>query len=185
LTVVETDAAAERKAAAEAEAARKKAQEEELAKASRELQEKMRRVNDLVSDGKARLLSSDIPGAEGNFTEARKVMPEGENRFESQKLTEIADAYYDYNSRNSNSANGREAAVKSGNYANEAVVKDPSQAPPHYILGKLARDTRQNDKAITEFREASRLDSRNFIYFHDLGRSLFSARRYQEAKDSF
>jgi tetratricopeptide (TPR) repeat protein len=185
MAAADAEAAAERRAAAEAEAARKKAQDEELAKVSRELQEKMRKVNDLVSDGKAKLASGDFSGAEKKFAEVRGVMPEGENRFESQKLAEIAEAYYDYNSRNSDSANGREAAVKAGNYANESAAKDPTQPLPHYVLGKLARDSRQNDKAIAEFKEATRLDSHNFIYFHDLGRSLFSVRRYLEAKDSF
>ncbi|MDR0487371.1 MAG: hypothetical protein LBG91_03900, partial [Treponema sp.] len=82
------EAAAERRAVQEAEAARKKAQEEELARSSREVQEKMRKVNDLVSAGKNRLASGDLAGADRSFSEARNSMPQGENRFEAQRLAD-------------------------------------------------------------------------------------------------
>jgi len=80
---VETEAAAERRAAADAEQARKKAQEEELAKASREMQEIMRKVNNLVADGKARLASDNYSGAVQLFNEAKKMIPPGESRFDA------------------------------------------------------------------------------------------------------
>ncbi|MDR0322972.1 MAG: hypothetical protein LBI12_00825 [Treponema sp.] len=75
LAASETDAAAERRAAAQAEEVRRRAQEEELAKASRELQEIMRRVNNFVSDGKARLASGDLAGAAQLFSEAKSTIP--------------------------------------------------------------------------------------------------------------
>jgi len=181
----ESEAAAERRAAAEAEAARKKAQEEELAKASRQMQEQMRKVNELVADAKAKLNSGDLPGADRLFSDARKSMPENEPRFESQKLADMADAYYEFNSKNRNTANGKEAARRAEELANEAVLKDATQALPHHTLGKLARDDSKNDKAVTEFREAARLDSNNYLYSHDFGRSLFITKRYQEACDAF
>jgi len=99
LAAADAEAAAARRAAAEEEAARKKAQEDELAKVSRQLQEQMRKVNELVADAKARLNSGDLPGADRLFSDARKAMPEKEPRFESQKLADMADAYYEYNSK--------------------------------------------------------------------------------------
>jgi tetratricopeptide (TPR) repeat protein len=184
-SAAETEAAAARRAAADAEEARKKAQEEELAKASREMQEIMRKVNNLVADGKARLASNDLSGASQLFNDAKKLIPPGESRFDAQKLAEMADAYYDYSSRNSNSSSGREALNIASQTANEAIAKDSSQALPHYVVGRIARDANQNDKAITEFREAARLDTSNSMYFHDLGRVLFIAKRYTEARDNF
>lgn len=179
------EAAAQRRAAQEAEAARRRAEEEELARASRELQEMMRHVNNLVSDGKAALVSGDLVRASRLFDEAKRAMPPGENRFEAQKYSDIADAYYEYKINNPNANNASEAVRRAGEYANEAVAKDPSQALPHYVLGRVARDANQNDKAVSEFREAARLDPNNYLYAFDLGRSLFIARRYTEARDSF
>jgi tetratricopeptide (TPR) repeat protein len=174
-----------RRAAMEAEEARRKAQEEELAKASRQMQEAMRRVNNLVADGTARLVSGDLDGASDLFAEARSVMPPGENRFEAQKLSDMADAYYNYRINNINAPGAQNALSSAVQFANESINKDPSAALPHYVLGRIARDANQTDKAISEFREASRLDDSNFLYAHDLGRSLFLSRRYQEARESF
>jgi tetratricopeptide (TPR) repeat protein len=181
----EDDSAAMRRAAVEAEEARRKQQEEELAKASRQMQEVMRRVNNLVADGTARLAAGDLDGASRLFSEARSVMPPGENHFEAQKLSDMADAYYNYRINNPNAPGAQSALTSATQLANEAIGKDPSVALPHYILGKIARDANQTDRAITEFREASRLDANNFIYAHDLGRSLFLSRRYQEAREAF
>jgi hypothetical protein len=89
-------AEAERKAAADAEAARRRAEEEELARQGRELQARMRAVNDLVSQGRAGLRKDDLEGAAQAFEEARSKIPPGETRFEAQKLADMAEGYYDY-----------------------------------------------------------------------------------------
>jgi tetratricopeptide (TPR) repeat protein len=185
LSNVEDEAAAMRRAALEAETARKKAEEAELAKASQQMQEMMRRVNNLVADGRARLTAGDLDGAGRLFNEARSVMPPGESHFEAQKLADMADAYYNFRANNPNAPGAQTALANAAELANEAVRKDSTVALPHYVLGKIARDANQPDRAITEFREASRLDSNNYLYAHDLGRSLFLSRRYQEARDAF
>jgi len=182
---LDDEAAASRRAAQEAEEARRKAQEEELAKASREMQEIMRRVNNLVADGKARIASGDLAGGTQLFNEARRLIPAGETRFESQKLAEMADAFYDYSAANPNTPSGREALANATQYANDAVSKDPTQALPHFILGKIARDANQIDRAVNSMREAARLDQNNYIYQHEFGRVLFMSRRYAEARDAF
>nr|AGS53905.1 TPR domain protein [uncultured bacterium contig00078] len=181
----EAEAAAARRAEAAAEEARKKAQEEEMARASRETQEQMRKVNNLVADGKARLAAGDYSGAGQLFSDARRAMPSGESRFESQTLSTMADAYYDYNANNPGGTHSRDAVNRASDLAGEAVAKDATQALPHHILGKIARDANQTDRSLSEFREAARLDPNNFMYAHDLGRVLFIARRYQEARDAF
>jgi hypothetical protein len=165
---VEDEAAAMRRAALEAEEVRKKAQEEELAKASRQMQELMRRVNNLVADGKARLTAGDLEGAARLFSEARSVMPPGESHFESQRLSDMADAYYNYRINNPNAPGAQSAITSATQLANEAIKIDPSVALPHYVLGRIARDADQPDRAISEFREASRLDGNNYLYAHDL-----------------
>jgi tetratricopeptide (TPR) repeat protein len=178
-------AEAERKAAAEAEAARRRAEEEELARASRELQERMRAVNDLVSRGRAQLANNDLRGAQETFAEARSKIPPGETRFEAQRLAEMADAYYDFFARRPDSADGAEAAKEAAAFASEAAAKDPSQALPHYTMGKLSRDLRQTDKALAEFKEAARLEPANHMYSYELGRVSFTARRFTEAREAF
>jgi len=181
----EAEAAAARRATAEAEEARRKAQEEELARASAALQEVMRAVNNHVADGVAMLNSGNMAGANQAFSEAKRIMPPGESRFEAQTLSNIADAYYNYSINNPASGGAREAVTNAVQYANDAISKDPTQALPHYVLGKVSRDSNQNDQAISSFREAARLDSGNYIYQHDLARVLFIGRRYAEARDYF
>jgi tetratricopeptide (TPR) repeat protein len=178
-------AEAERQAAAGAEAARRKAQEEELARVSRELQAQMRAVNDLVSQGTEYLRKDDTSGAARVFAEVRSRMPAGETRFEAQKLADMAEAYYDYYSRHPNTNEGSEAARQVNALAGEASGKDPSQALPHYTLGKLNRDQRQWDKAAAELKEAVRLEPDNYLYSFDLGRVYFSSRNYTDARQSF
>ncbi|MDR0602563.1 MAG: hypothetical protein LBG42_09315, partial [Treponema sp.] len=175
-------AEAERRAAAEAEAARRRAQEEELARASRELQAQMRAVNDLVSQGKERLGKDDLPGAAAVFADARSRMPPGETRFEAQKLADMAEGYYGVYARNPNTETGAQAAREATALASESAKKDPEQAQPHSILGKLYRDLHQWDNAAAEFREAVRLEPDNYLYSFDLGRVYFSGRKYADAR---
>ncbi|MCL2128228.1 MAG: tetratricopeptide repeat protein, partial [Treponema sp.] len=169
----------------EAEAARRRAEREELARASRELQAKMQEVNDLISQGRALLERGDFAGAERLFAEARSRMPPGETRFEAQKLADMAEAWYEVFARQPNTPEGAEAAKKAAALAQESIALDPRQALPHYTLGKIGRDLKDWDSAIAEFGEAARLDSANYIYAYDLGRSLFSARRYVDARGAF
>ena len=174
-----------RRMLAEEEEARRKQEEEERIRAEQELLALMAQVNDLVAEGKAKLDTNDFSEASQLFSEARRIMPSKDPRFEAQKLSEMADAYYDYASRNSDTAEGREAISNAVTAANDAVAKDSALGSPHYILGKIARDANQNEKALSEFRDAARLDPNNFMYSHDYGRMLFISRNLSAAKDAF
>ncbi|MDR3146186.1 MAG: tetratricopeptide repeat protein, partial [Treponema sp.] len=187
---------AERLAAAEAEAARRKAQEEELARQSAELRMAMQAVNDLVSQGQASLRRGDFAGADGAFADALERMPPGEPRFASLKLADMAEAYYNAHGAFPDNPGAGEAPDKAAANADRAIQLDPSLALPHYTLGKLSRDrarqekdrttaARQWDAAIAEFREASRLDPKDYSYSFDLGRAYFSIRRFVDARQSF
>jgi len=168
----------------EAAAARRRAQQEELARVSRELQDQMRTVNDLVSQGLSLLERGDFPGADRAFAEARSRMPANQARFEAQKLAEIADAWYGAFARSPDSPAGAEAASKAASFARESIAKDP-QALPHFVLGKISRDRREWDSAIASFREAARLDTSNYVYPYELGRGYFSVRNYADARGAF
>ena len=174
-----------RRQLAEEEEARRRHEEEEREKALRELHAQMNNVNELIAEGKVKLSTRDLTGGNELFAEARRLMPTGESRFEAQKLSEIADAYYDYAANNPDTLQAREAVNSALSAANDAVAKDSSIALPHYIIGKIARDENQNEKALNSFREASRLDPNNFMYSHDYGRMLFMARRFADARDAF
>jgi tetratricopeptide (TPR) repeat protein len=169
----------------EAEEAKRRAEREEIARASREKQQQMTAVNDLISRGKALLERGDFAGAEKAFAEALSRMPQGESRFEAQKLADMAEAWYDAYARNPDSPEGREAAAKAAAFAREAIAKDQTQASPYFTLGKIGRDQKDWDKAIEQFREASRRDTNNFFYAFELGRSCFTARRYTDARAAF
>jgi len=187
ISVIRSEIAVEemRKQMIAEEEARKKKEEEDRIKAEQELQQAMNQVNDLVAEGKAKLASEEFDEAAELFTEARRIMPSKDPRFEAQKLSEMADALYDYGSNNSDTAAGRQSVSAAEMMANDAVAKDPALGSPHYILGKIARDSHQNEKALSEFRDAVRLDPNNFMYTHDYGRMLFISRRFSDARDSF
>jgi len=187
ISVIRSEIAVEemKKQIAAEEEARKKKEEEEQKRAEQELQDTMNQVNNLVAEGKAKLDSNDFAEAAELFSEARRIMPLKEPRFEAQKLSEMADALYDYASNNPDTPGGREALSNAAEMANDAVAKDSALGSPHYILGKIARDANQNEKALGEFRDAVRLDPNNFMYSHDYGRMLFIFRRFTDARDSF
>lgn len=169
----------------EAETARRRAEQEEFARASRELQEAMRAVNDLISQGKALLERGDFAGAQKVFDEARLRMPPGERRFEAQKLADMAEAWYDVFSRNPSSPEGADAAARAIALALESIDFDNANALPHFIQGKISRDRNEWENAIIAFSEASRLDPGNSMYQYNLGRSYFSARRIADARGAF
>jgi len=187
ISVIRAEIAVEemKKQIAAEEEARKKKEEDDRKRAEQELKDAMNQVNDLVAEGKAKLDSNAFSEAAELFAEARSIMPLKEPRFEAQKLSEMADAFYDYASNFPDTANGREALSEAEAMANDAVTKDSALGSPHYILGKIARDTHQNDKALREFRDAARLDPNNFMYSHDFGRMLFISRSFTDARDSF
>ena len=168
-----------------AEAERRRAEQEQLARASRELREQMEAVNELIAQGVAMLERGYLSGAGRVFAEARSIMPRGENRFEAQKLADMAEAWYDVFARSPNSPEGREAARIAEVLAGESIVLDRTQARPHFTIGKIGRDLRDWDKASASFAEAARLDPSNFLYPFELGRSHFNARRLAEAQRAF
>ncbi|MDR1410597.1 MAG: tetratricopeptide repeat protein [Spirochaetaceae bacterium] len=185
-SVSRAEAEAERLAAAAAAAAaeeqRKQAQAEEMARASRETQEKMRAVNELVDRGRGALKSGDIPSAEAAFRDALEKMPAGESRFDAGIRSGIASAYYDLSAgRDTAQEVKNEARKYAGDYARSSVERDRAQAQPHYTLGKIAGDLRQWESARDEFKEAARLDGSNFAYFTELARAQFNTGNFAEA----
>jgi tetratricopeptide (TPR) repeat protein len=151
-------AEAERRAAQEALAERRRAEEAELAKKSQELQAQMRAVNDLVSQGRSALERNNYPQAAEAFKEAVSRLPSGEPRFGAQKYAEIGDVYYEGYARNPDGPESGNLLNESISHSREAIQRDSGQALPHYTLGKINRDLQQWDNAITELREAVRLD---------------------------
>ncbi|MFA6505469.1 MAG: tetratricopeptide repeat protein, partial [Treponemataceae bacterium] len=176
---------AAQKAALEAEAARKKAQAEELARKSKEVQDRMRIVNDLVTQGKKAINEGKYGDADKTFTEAISRVPDGENRFQAQKLAEIADSYYDGFKRDPNGKEGQESLKNAIKHARDAIKADPGQALPHFTLGKINGDLKQWDNAISEFKESTRLDPKNYLYSFELGRAYFNARKFADARQAF
>jgi tetratricopeptide (TPR) repeat protein len=178
------EADAQKKAEADAEAARAKAEAEELAKKSRDLQDKMRAVNDLVEKGKASIDSGDFSGGERLFAEARDRLPEGEDKFAGQKLADIADSLYTAAKKNPG-PDADSALQEAIQTARDAKKRDASNALPYYTLGKINSDLNQTDNAIIELRQAASLDPKNYLYSYALGLSYFKARRYEDARQSF
>jgi hypothetical protein len=176
--------AAQRKAEADAEAARRKAQEEELSQKSKELQAKMRTVNDLVERGMKAVDGGDFKTGERLFDEAKSKLPEGEDKFASQKLADIAESLYS-GSRKYPGAEADAALQQAIQTARDAKKKDSSNAAPYYTLGKINSDLNQMDNAITELKQAVSLDPKNYLYSYALGLAYFKARRYEEARQSF
>ncbi|MDR3123930.1 MAG: tetratricopeptide repeat protein, partial [Treponema sp.] len=145
----------------------------------------MREVQALVAQGREAVSRNDLKAAREAFNAALTRMPSGEDRFEAQEMAEIAEAWYEAFARQGDTAEGREAAQEAAAYARLSMQKDPSQAAPHYTLGRVSRDLGQLEGAIAELQEAARLDSGNYRYAFDLGRAYFANRDYNGARQSF
>ncbi|GAB1481520.1 hypothetical protein MASR2M78_03350 [Treponema sp.] len=176
---------ASRKAAAEAENQRRKAQDEELARKSKELQNQVRIVNDLVTQGRKLIREGSYSKADEVFSEAVSRVPSGETRFQAQKQAEIGDAYYEGFARDREGKEGQASLKEAIRYARDAIKTDSGQALPHYTLGKINGDLKQWDNAVTELKESSRLDPNNYLYAYELGRAYFNARKFADARQAF
>ncbi len=157
---------------------------DELAWQSAELQEKMREVNDLVENGRTFANKGDFPEAEANFTAAVDRFPDGEDKFASQKLGEIADSLYS-GARKNPGPEGDQAVKDAIQTAREAKKRDASNALPFYTLGKINSDLNQVDNAIAELRQAKSLDPKNYLYTYELGKVYLKARDYEKARQAF
>ena len=78
-----------------AEEARRKAEAEELAKKNAEIQKQMNSVNDQIAKGKAELKLGNVNSAIQYFNAAKQMLPKGEDKFNAQKLAEIAASLYE------------------------------------------------------------------------------------------
>jgi tetratricopeptide (TPR) repeat protein len=181
-----TETGSGRREAEAAEEERKRAQAEEIARASRETQEKMRAVNELVNRGRDALKTGDIPAAEAVFREALETMPAGESRFDAGTRAEIAAAFYELSAdKDADSGVKNEARKHAGDYARAAVERDRTQAQPHYTLGKIAGDLKQWESARDEFKEAVRLDGSSFVNITELARAQFNTGNLAEAAAAY
>jgi len=134
----------------------------------------MRAVNDLVTRGKSAVESGDFSGGEQLFAEAKDKLPDGEDRFAAQKLAEIADSLYTASKANPG-PQADEALKQSIQTARDAKKKDASNPLPYYTLGKINADLKQTDNAITELKEATRLDPKNYLYAYEKSGNADSA----------
>jgi tetratricopeptide (TPR) repeat protein len=178
---------AERRAAAEAEAARRRAEEAELARLSAEKQEKMRAVNDLISQGRQHLDRGEFSQAEAAFADAYSRLPSDEKHFEAQKRAEVAEAWYEASARRPDlDKESRDSLLtEARKEARRALEADSGIALPHFTQGKIYRDLKQMDTAAAELKEAVRLEPENYLYSLELGRIYFSNRRYADARQAF
>ncbi|MDR2785909.1 MAG: tetratricopeptide repeat protein [Treponema sp.] len=176
------EAEAERQAVAAAEEERKRVQAEEMARASRETQEKMKAINELVNRGRDALKSGNISAAEAVFRDALGKMPAGENRFDAGIRDGIAGAYYELSvSKDAAQEVKNEARRQAGNYARASIDLDRTLAQPHYTLGKIAGDLKQWENARDELKEAVRLDGSSFVYSTELAKAYFNTGNFAEA----
>lgn len=180
----------ERKALAEKqkeEAEKQKAIEEELAKKNKKLQEKINQINDKIQQGKSNLFAGKSQDALDSFAAAAKMLPieEGEPKFSSTKLADMAQALYDAAQKEKDPAMVIKLNDAAITYANQAVSKNPNEARAHYILGLNAEKDNNLAKALAEFEAAVKGDSNNYLYYYYLGRVQFRQKQYQQAKGSF
>ena len=75
-----------------------------------------------------------------------------------------------------------EAAVS---YAQNAISLNPKDAASNYIIGADAMSRKDYKKALDSFMQAVSSDSKNYLYYYDLGRAQYMLKKFTEAKYSF
>jgi tetratricopeptide (TPR) repeat protein len=101
------------------------------------------------------------------------------------EFSERAAAFYDYYIERSDELEKQESLMQTIIHAQKAIQKDPTLAQPHGILGMLNASLHQWENAITELKEAVRLDPYNVQYVFELGKVWYKTKRFNEARQSF
>lgn len=173
--------AEEKKAKEEAE---RRAMEEKLARESREKAELIKNINDEIAQGKALLNSGDVEEAIRHFNKAKSMLPSDDKDFKLSKLSEIAQALQD--AAENTSAPGNAAAKSAAlSFASAAGEINGGSAQSHYIFAKNAMEKKDYETAEKELKEALKKDSKNPLYYYELGRIQFNRKNYSGAASSF
>jgi len=153
---------------------RRIAEEERLAALSQAEREKAREVLELINEGVEYLESLNYAQAISTFDQALDL--------DSSAAPAYAYKGESYFQQDSSSQINIQEAVKN---ANKAIQNDQNLWVPHNTLGKIYSQTKNWDNAVTEFREASRLNPENSDVLYNLGKAQYRSRNFNDARQSF
>ena len=175
----------QQKEQAAADEAKRKALEAELAHKNAQIKKQIDEVNAAVEQGKSKAASGSLRSALASFEAASSALPEGEKAFAAQKYTEMGEALYSIAQNSTDSTVKNEALASALEYANMAVASDPTLAAARFLRARIATDQKKAPEALADYKEAARLDPKNYLYLYELGKAQYLQKQYADAKQSF
>ncbi|MDR1893084.1 MAG: tetratricopeptide repeat protein [Spirochaetales bacterium] len=118
---------------------------------------------------------------QGNFAQARSSFDQA-IALDAQSARAYAYKAESYFQENPENASALQQAVEN---ANRAVQYDQNLWVPHNTLGKIYAQQRNWDQAITEFREAARLNPQDADVLFEMGKAQYRAGAFDAARQTF
>lgn len=170
-----------------AEEARKLAREEELKKKNAQLAKEIAQVNDELQQGNTALNSGNILVALQHFEKADGYLPvsAGEPAFSAEKRSEIAQILQKASKTADSPENTQKLKDAALKYAKETIKLNENDAPANTIIGEDAMANKNYEDALANFQKAVQTDSKNYLYYYNLGRAQYMLKKFTEAKYSF
>lgn len=191
------EAEEKRKADAAAEAKRKeaeekrKAAEEELAKKNAKVKKEMDNVNNEIQLGKTALATGNIQEALQHFAKAGGSIPvvEGDSLYGAKKKSEIAQALFDASEKAENASEKQRLREEAVEMAKKVIAENPNDAAARYILAQDAMAKKDYNLALNQLKAAVQNADKNdpnlYLYYYDMGKLQYLAKKYTEAVASF
>jgi tetratricopeptide (TPR) repeat protein len=141
---------------------------------SRLERERVDKINRLTQQG-VELLNG------GKYAEAKKAF---EQLLELDPESAMGQAYLGYTlfQANPDDPTAQQQAIQ---LLTKSIQKDPSLWQPHDYLGQIYEKSNDTQNALREYKEAARLNPRNFDILYALGKLQYNSRQYDEAARSF
>lgn len=185
--LAEAAAEAQKKAAEE----KRRAAEEELARKNAKVKKEMDAVNNEIQLGKTALATGNIEEALQHFNKAGSNIPviEGDPNYGAKKKSEMAQALWEASEKAENPADKKRLRDEAISLARTVLKENPNDAPAQYILAQESMGKKDYNLALNQLKgavqSADKDDPNLYLYYYDLGKLQYLAKRYTEAVASF
>jgi len=122
--------------------------------------EKIRKINELLAKGAKELETKEYQRARKTFSDVLDLDPDSGEAYAYIGVSHLEE--------DSQDAASVQKAIEA---SNKAIQKDSSLWVPHNTLGKIYENTRNYDDAISEYKQAARLNPENYMLLYSLRRS--------------
>jgi tetratricopeptide (TPR) repeat protein len=136
------------------------------------------KAKELLEKGKRELDNEQYANAIKTFNEVLN-RKDADDKDKAAAYAYIGDAYYREDPKDPDNKQ------KARDNADKSMKLDPSLAQPHITLGKIDNDEKKYEMAEHEYKQATLLDSKDWLTFYSLGVIQYRMAKYNDARISF